>query len=68
MKPFGVFDALVIAVLRTAGYQPHTPLVKDLETDCRALAIWNDKKTYIAPGLVIQWAKISVLKTAALER
>ena len=44
-KPFCVFDALVIAVLRSAGYQPDTLLVNDLETDEKALAIWNDKKT-----------------------
>ena len=44
-KPFGVFDALVIAVLRSAGYKPDTPSVKVLETDEKALAIWNDKKT-----------------------
>jgi hypothetical protein len=44
-KPFCVFDALVIAVLHYAGYQPDTLSVKDLETDGKALAIWNDKKT-----------------------
>ena len=44
-RPFGVFDALVIAVLRNAGYQPDSLSIKDLETDEKALAIWNDKKT-----------------------
>ena len=44
-KPFCVFDALLIAVLHYAGYQPDTLSVKDLETDGKTLAIWNDKKT-----------------------